>query len=60
MSAYFEVIIQLPNFESYPEFVGFEALTAVFMKRSVFWDIMPCPVKVNRHFRRTHHLHLQG
>jgi hypothetical protein len=21
---------------------------------------MPCPVKVNRHFRRTHHLHLQG
>jgi hypothetical protein len=40
MSAYFEVMIQLPNFESYPEFAGFEALTAVVMKRSVFWDIM--------------------
>jgi hypothetical protein len=28
---------------------------------SIFWDIMPCrPLKVNRLFRETHHLHLQG
>jgi hypothetical protein len=27
----------------------------------MFWDIMPCSLlKVNRHFGRTSHLHLQG
>jgi hypothetical protein len=32
-------------------FVGFEVLTAVAMKSSVFWDIAPCSsVKVNRRF----------
>jgi hypothetical protein len=31
--------------------VGFEVLTAVVMKSTIFWDIMPCsPLKVNRHF----------
>jgi hypothetical protein len=30
-------------------FVGFEVLTPVVMKSSVFWDITPCsPLKVNR------------
>jgi hypothetical protein len=29
-------------------FVGFEVLTAVFVKSSVFWPITPCsPLKVN-------------
>jgi hypothetical protein len=23
-------------------FVGFEALTAVVMKSTIFWDVMPC------------------
>jgi hypothetical protein len=28
--------------------VGFEVLTAVVMKSSIFWDVMPCsPLKVN-------------
>jgi hypothetical protein len=28
--------------------VGFEVLTAVVMKRSIFWDITPCcPLKIN-------------
>jgi hypothetical protein len=30
---------------------GFEVLTAVVMKSTVFWDIMPCsPLRVNRRF----------
>jgi hypothetical protein len=31
--------------------VGYEVLTAVVMKSTIFWDITPCdPLKVNRHF----------
>jgi hypothetical protein len=31
------------------------------VKASIFWDITPCsPLKVNRRFGRTCHLHLQG
>jgi hypothetical protein len=31
--------------------VGFEVLTAVVMKSSIFWDVSPCsPLKVNRRF----------
>jgi hypothetical protein len=41
--------------------VGFEVLTAVVMKSSVFWDITPCsPLKVSRRFGWTCRLHLQG
>jgi hypothetical protein len=41
--------------------VGFEVLTVVVMKSSIFWDIMLCSwLKVNRHFRGTYRLHLQG
>jgi hypothetical protein len=36
------------------ENLGFEVLTAVVMKSSVFWDIMPCSLlKVNQHFGGT-------
>jgi hypothetical protein len=42
--------------------VGFEVLTAVVMKSTIFWDITPCsPLKVNWRFRgrisraRNHH-----
>jgi hypothetical protein len=43
------------------EFVGLVALTAATTKNFIFWDIMLCSlVKVNRHFRGTHHFHLQG
>jgi hypothetical protein len=42
-------------------FVGFVVLTAVIMKSAIFWDITPCsPLKVNRRFRGTCRLHLQG
>jgi hypothetical protein len=42
-------------------FVEREVLTAVIMKSSVFWDMMPCsPLKVNRHFGGTYHLYLKG
>jgi hypothetical protein len=35
-------------------YVGFEALTAVVMKSSVFWDITQCnPLKINRCFEGT-------
>jgi hypothetical protein len=31
--------------------VGFEVLTAVVMKSTIFWDIKPCsPLSVNRRF----------
>jgi hypothetical protein len=39
--------------------VGFEVLTAVVMKSTIFWDITSCsPLKVNRRFGRTYRLHL--
>jgi hypothetical protein len=42
-------------------FVGFEVLTAVVMKSSIFWDITSCsPLKVNRCFGESCSLHLQG
>jgi hypothetical protein len=38
----------------YWNYIGFELLTTVVMKSSVFWDIMPCSsLKVNRHFGGT-------
>jgi hypothetical protein len=41
--------------------VGFEVLTAVVMKSTVFWDITPCsPLKANRRFGGTYRLHLHG
>jgi hypothetical protein len=41
--------------------VGFEVLSAVVMKRTIFWDIAPCsPLKVNRRFGGTYPFHLQG
>jgi hypothetical protein len=40
--------------------VGFEVLTAVFMKSSIYWDITPCtPLKVNRRFGGIYRIHLQ-
>jgi hypothetical protein len=38
-------------------YVGFEVLTAVVMKSTIFWDITPCcPLKVNRRFGGTYRL----
>jgi hypothetical protein len=40
--------------------VGFEVLTVVVMKNSVFRDITLCsPLKVNGRFKGTYHNHLQ-
>jgi hypothetical protein len=40
--------------------VGFEDLTAVVMKGTVFWDITPCSsLKVKRRFGGTYRFHLQ-
>jgi hypothetical protein len=40
--------------------VGFEVLTAVVIKSTIFWDITPCsPLGVNRRFGGTSRLHLQ-
>jgi hypothetical protein len=40
--------------------VGFEVLTVVVMKSTIFWDITPCsPLSVNRRFGGTYCLHLQ-
>jgi hypothetical protein len=41
--------------------VGFEVLTAVVMKSTIFRDIAPCsPLSVNRRFGGTYRLLLQG
>jgi hypothetical protein len=41
--------------------VGFEVLTTVAVKISIFWDAVPCiPLRVNRHFGGKYRLHLQG
>jgi hypothetical protein len=41
--------------------VGFEVLTAVVMKNSIFWDTAPCsPLKVSRCFEGRCRLHFQG
>jgi hypothetical protein len=49
------------RFEWVNDNVGFEVLTAVVMKSSVFRDITPCsPLKVNSRFGGTCRLHLQG
>jgi hypothetical protein len=38
------------------ETVGFEVLTAMVVKSTVFWDNMPCsPLKVDQHFGETHY-----
>jgi hypothetical protein len=41
-------------------YVGFEVFTAVTMKTAVFWDVALCRSSVNRRFRGTYRLHLQG
>jgi hypothetical protein len=45
----------------YEYYVGFEVLTVVVMKGTIFWDIMLCSaLKVNRRFGGTYCLDLQG
>jgi hypothetical protein len=41
-------------------FVGFQDVTAVVMKSTVFWEIMCSPLKVNRHLGETYRLHFHG
>jgi hypothetical protein len=44
-----------------PRYLGFEVLTVVVMKSTIFWDITPVsPLSVNRRFEGTYRLHLQG
>jgi hypothetical protein len=48
------------NIQTNKEHVGFEVLTAVVIKSSVFWDMTQCsPLKVDRRFRGTCPLHRQ-
>jgi hypothetical protein len=45
--------------ESNMQCVGFEVLTTVVSKVSIFWDIALCSQYVNRRFGGTYHLYLQ-
>jgi hypothetical protein len=56
------VILEIPTFYGIGSFiVGFEVLTVVVMKNTIFWDITPCsPLKVNRRVGGTYRLDLQG
>jgi hypothetical protein len=40
--------------------VRFQVFMTVTMKNAVFWDVTPCRSCVNRRFRGTQRLHLQG
>jgi hypothetical protein len=38
-----------PTLENFTHYVGFEVITAVVMKSTIFWDMTTCsPLKVNR------------
>jgi hypothetical protein len=55
------ILISSDDRQSPKYYEGFEVLRTVVMKSSVSWDAMPCsPLRVNRHFGGTCHLHLQG
>jgi hypothetical protein len=42
-------------------YLGFEVLTAVVMKGTIFWDVTPfSPLSANRRFGGTYRLHLKG
>jgi hypothetical protein len=68
MSTCFPTEIQFPKYYVILEYmimdkdhkVIFEVFMAVTLKNAVFWDVMPCNSCVNRRFRGTYHLHLQG
>jgi hypothetical protein len=42
------------------QYVRFEVFTAVAMKNTVFWDVMPCGFYKNRYFGGMYCLHYQG
>jgi hypothetical protein len=47
-------ILAFQNMLPVSAIIGFEFLTAVVIKSSIFWDITPCsPLKVNRRFGET-------
>jgi hypothetical protein len=49
------------RYKMYLFYVGFQVLTAMVAKSPIFWDTKPrSPKKVNRRFRWTSSLHLQG
>jgi hypothetical protein len=49
------------GFLNTPKDVGFEVLTAVVMKSTIFWDITLCsPLSVNQRFGGTYRLHLHA
>jgi hypothetical protein len=49
-SFYILTVFKIKNRE-----VGFQVLTSVVMKSTIFWDITPCsPVSVNRRFGGTY------
>jgi hypothetical protein len=49
------------SFSVYNPILGYEGLTVVVMKSTIFWDITMCSLlSVNSRFRETYRLHLQG
>jgi hypothetical protein len=57
LSIYHGIWFSLWRFGTFP-FAGFEVLTSVVMKSSIFWDITQCsPLKVNHSFGGTRHHH---
>jgi hypothetical protein len=55
------ISLRLKKSETVSKDVGFEVLTAVVMKITIFLDTMPCsPLRGNRRFGGKYRLHLQG
>jgi hypothetical protein len=60
IASVYNCAVMFPNFDRNFN-SGFELLTAVVMKSTIFWDITPCsPLSVNRRFGGTYRIHLQG
>jgi hypothetical protein len=56
-----QIFSSTPCSQTSSVYVGFEVLTAVVMKSTIFWDMTPCsPVNFNRRFGGTNPHHLQG
>jgi hypothetical protein len=61
ISIYYFFLFSIHPITNFILLVGFEVLTVVVMKSTIFWDIKLCSLlKVNRRFGGTYRLHLQG
>jgi hypothetical protein len=60
-AGFLEVVCASKKEKKIMPLLRFDVLTAVIMKKFIFWDITPCsPLKVKRRFGETYRIHCQG